>query len=175
MIYTLQGHTPILHGKRHFIAPSASVIGSVIMHDNVSIWFSAVVRGDNEPIRIGDSTNVQDGAVLHTDPGAPLTIGNSVTIGHVAMVHGCTIGDNCLIGIHSVILNHVVIGNNCLIGANTLITEGSVIPDNSLVVGTPGKVLRTLTVDEITALHTNAMNYVEHMKRYLTALQPHPS
>ena len=170
MIYTLQGHTPVLHGKRHFIAPSASVIGSVILHDNVSIWFSAVVRGDNEPIRIGDSTNIQDGAVLHTDPGAPLTIGNNVTVGHLAMLHGCTIGDNCLIGIHSVILNHAVIGNNCLIGANTLITKNTVIPDNSLVL--PGKVLRTLKVEEIEAIRVNANHYVEHLKRYLTALTP---
>lgn len=172
MIYTLQGHTPVLHGKRHFVAPNASVIGSVILHDNVSIWFSAVVRGDNEPIRIGDSSNIQDGAVLHTDPGAPLTIGNHVTVGHLAMVHGCTIGDNCLIGIHSVILNHVTIGNNCLIGANALLTEGTVIPDNSLVVGTPGKVLRTLTEKEIESIRTNAVNYVEHLKRYSTALTP---
>ena len=173
MIYTLQGHTPVLHGKRHFIAPSASVIGSVILHDNVSIWFSAVVRGDNEPICIGAHTNIQDGAVLHTDPGAPLTIGNHVTVGHLAMVHGCTIGDNCLIGIHSVILNHAIIGNNCLIGANTLITEGMHIPDNSLVVGTPGKVLRTLSPDEIAAIHTNATRYVGNLQRYLTLLQTH--
>lgn len=175
MIYTLQGHSPVLHGKHHFIAPSANVIGSVILHDNVSIWFSAVVRGDNEPIRIGDNSNIQDGAVLHTDPGAPLTIGNKVTVGHLAMLHGCTIGDNCLIGIHSVILNHAVIGNNCLIGANALITEGTVIPDNSLVVGTPGKVLRTLTDEEIKSIRANAVNYVEHLKRYLTLLQPHPT
>ena len=175
MIYTLQGHTPTLHGKRHFIAPSASVIGSVILHDNVSIWFSAVVRGDNEPIRIGAHSNIQDGAVLHTDPGAPLTIGNHVTIGHLAMVHGCTIGDNCLIGINSVILNHANIGNNCLIGANALITEGMIIPDNSLVIGTPGKVLRSLRAEEIEAIQANAAHYVENLHRYLTELQPHHS
>ena len=174
MLYTLQGHTPILHGKHHFIAPNASVIGTVILHDHVSVWFNATIRGDNEPIRIGAHTNIQDGAVLHTDPGAPLTIGNHVTVGHLAMLHGCTIGDGSLIGIHSTILNHVVIGNNCLIGANTLITEGKVIPDNSLVVGSPGKVLRTLTQEEITAIHANAINYTQNMQRYLSALQPHP-
>ena len=170
MIYTLQGHTPVLHGKQHYIAPNASVIGSVIFHDNVSVWFNAVIRGDNEPIRIGASTNIQDGAVLHTDPDAPLTVGNNVTIGHLATLHGCTIGDNCLIGIQSVILNHAVIGNNCLIGANALITEGCVIPDNSLVIGTPGKVLRSLSAEEIEAIHANAAHYVENLHRYLTSL-----
>ena len=175
MMYTLQGHTPILHGKHHFIASNATVIGSVILHDNVSVWFNAVIRGDNEPIRIGANTNIQDGAVLHTDPGAPLTIGNHVTIGHLAMVHGCTIGDNTLIGIHSTILNHAIIGHNCLIGAHTLIPEGKVIPDNSLVVGTPGRVIRSLSPEEVTALHTNAARYVENFQRYLTTLQPHPA
>ena len=170
MIYTLQGHTPVLHGKHHYIAPNASVIGLVILHENVSVWFSAVIRGDNEPIRIGANSNIQDGAVLHTDPDEPLTIGNGVTVGHQATLHGCTVGDNCLIGINSVILNHAAIGNNCLVGANTLITEGSVIPDNSLVIGTPGKVIRSLREEEIESMRANAARYVENMQRYLTSL-----
>ena len=171
MLYRLEQRTPELHGQQHFIAPNASVIGTVILQDNVSIWFNAVLRGDNEPIRIGSNSNIQDGAVLHTDPGVPLTIGNNVTVGHLAMLHGCTIGDGSLIGIHSTILNHAVIGRNCLIGAHTLITEGKVIPDNSLVVGSPGKVLRTLSTEEITAIHNNAARYVENMKRYLSSLK----
>lgn len=172
MLYRLGNRTPELHGQQHFIAPNASVIGSVILENNVSVWFNAVIRGDNEPIRIGANSNIQDGAVLHTDPGAPLTIGNNVTVGHLAMLHGCTIGDGSLIGINSVILNHAVIGRNCLIGANTLITEGKIIPDNSLVVGSPGKVLRTLDEEEISAMHRNAAHYVENLQRYLNTLKP---
>ncbi len=170
MLYQLGERTPELRGEHHFVAANASVIGTVILEDNVSVWFNAVLRGDIEPIHIGTNSNIQDGAVLHTDPGAPLTIGNNVTVGHLAMLHGCTIGDGSLIGIHSVILNHAVIGRNCLIGANTLITEGKVIPDNSLVVGSPGKVLRTLSEEEIAAIHANAARYVENLKRYLSSL-----
>ncbi len=170
MLYQLGERIPELRGEHHFVAANASVIGTVILEDNVSVWFNAVIRGDNEPIHIGTNSNIQDGAVLHTDPGAPLTIGSNVTVGHLAMLHGCTIGDGSLIGIHSVILNHAVIGRNCLIGANTLITEGKVIPDNSLVVGSPGKVLRTLSEEEIAAIHANAARYVENLKRYLSSL-----
>lgn len=169
MIYTVSGRTPKLHGQKHFIAPNASIIGSVILEDNVSIWFNAVIRGDNEPICVGANSNVQDGAVLHTDPGAPLVIGNFVTVGHMAMLHGCTIGDGSLIGVHCTILNHAVIGKNCLIGANTLITEGKIIPDNTLVVGSPGKVLRSLSEEEIAALHANAMRYTDNLDRYLNS------
>lgn len=172
MLYQLENRTPELHGQQHFIAPNASVIGSVILENNVSVWFNAVIRGDNEPIRIGANSNIQDGAVLHTDPGAPLTIGNNVTVGHMAMLHGCTVSDGSLIGIKSVILNHAVIGRNCLIGANTLITEGKIIPDNSLVVGSPGKVLRTLGEEEIAAMHANTANYVKKLQRYLNTLKP---
>lgn len=172
MLYTLEKRTPELHGQMHFIAPNASVIGSVILQDNVSVWFNTVIRGDNEPVRIGANSNIQDGAILHTDPGAPLTIGDNVSIGHMAMLHGCTIGAGSLVGINSVILNHAVIGRNCLVGANTLITEGKIIPDNSLVVGSPGKVLRTLKEEEIAAMHSNAAHYVKNLKRYLTSLEP---
>jgi len=170
MLYRLNEHIPELRGSQHFIAPGSSVIGSVILENNVSIWFNAVLRGDNEPIRIGENSNVQDGAVLHTDPGAPLTVGNNVTIGHKAVLHGCTVGDGCLIGINSVILNHAVIGRNCLIGADALVTEGKVILDNSLVIGSPGKVLRILSEEEIAAMHANAAHYVKNLERYLIGL-----
>jgi carbonic anhydrase/acetyltransferase-like protein (isoleucine patch superfamily) len=170
MLYRLNDRFPELRGERHFIAGSASVIGSVILENNVSIWFNAVLRGDNESIHIGTNSNIQDGAVLHTDVGIPLTVAANVSIGHQAMLHGCTIGEGSLIGIKATILNHSVIGRNCLIGSNTLITEGKVIPDNSLVIGSPGKVVRTLTEAEIAALHANAEHYVELMARYADRL-----
>ncbi|MGC2048686.1 MAG: gamma carbonic anhydrase family protein, partial [Gallionella sp.] len=161
MLYSLGSRIPELRGDNHFIADNASVIGSVVLEENVSIWFNAVVRGDNETIHIGANSNIQDGAVLHTDPGAPLTIAAKVTVGHQATLHGCSIGEGSLIGIKAVVLNHSMIGRNCLIGANTLITEGKVIPDNSLVTGSPGKVVRTLTEDEIDAISANAVHYLE--------------
>ena len=170
MLYALGNRTPELRGEHHFIAPGACIIGSVTLENNVSIWFNAVIRGDEEPIHIGANSNVQDGAVLHTDLGAPLSVGNDVTIGHKAVLHGCTIGDGSLIGINSVILNHVVIGKNCLIGANALITEGKVIPDYSLVVGSPGKVIRTLSDVEIAAMRANGAHYVENLQSYSTEL-----
>ena len=166
MLYRLADRVPELRGTRHFVAENASVIGTVILENNASIWFNAVLRGDNEPIRIGENSNIQDGAVLHTDPGAPLTVAANVTVGHQATLHGCTIGEGSLIGIKAVVLNHAVIGKNCLIGANALVTEGKVIPDNSLVVGSPGKVLRSLTEEEIAAMHANTARYVEHAERY---------
>jgi carbonic anhydrase/acetyltransferase-like protein (isoleucine patch superfamily) len=172
MLYRLNDRFPELRGERHFIAGSASVIGSVVLENNVSIWFNAVLRGDNESIHIGTNSNIQDGAVLHTDVGIPLTVAANVSIGHQAMLHGCTIGEGSLIGIKATILNHSVIGRNCLIGSNTLITEGKVIPDNSLVIGSPGKVVRTLTGAEIAALHANAEHYVELMVRYADGLHP---
>ncbi len=172
MLYQLGDRTPELRGDTHFVAPSADVIGHVILENNVSVWFGAVLRGDNEPIHIGPNSNVQDGAVLHTDPGAPLSVARNVTIGHQAMLHGCTVGEGSLVGIKAVILNHAVIGKNCLIGANTLITEGKVIPDNSLVVGSPGKVVRSLSADEIAAMHANTAHYVENGQRYLKHLHP---
>jgi carbonic anhydrase/acetyltransferase-like protein (isoleucine patch superfamily) len=172
MLYRLNERIPELRGKHHFIADSASVIGTVILENNVSIWFGAVLRGDNEPIHIGENSNIQDGSVLHTDVGIPLTVASNVTVGHQVMLHGCTIGEGSLIGIKAVILNHSVIGKNCLIGANTLITEGKVIPDNSLVIGAPGKVVRTLTETEIAAMHANTAHYVELMARYADGLHP---
>jgi carbonic anhydrase/acetyltransferase-like protein (isoleucine patch superfamily) len=165
-LHRLGERIPELRGNMHFVAPSADVIGTVILENNVSIWFGAVLRGDNEPIHIGENSNIQDGSVLHTDIGSPLTVGANVTVGHQAMLHGCSIGEGSLIGIKAVVLNHAVIGKNCLIGANALITEGKVIPDNSLVIGSPGKVLRTLGDEEIAAMHANSAHYVEKAAIY---------
>ena len=142
------------------------MIGSVVMHQNASIWFGAVLRGDNDVITIGENSNVQDLSVLHVDPGFPLTIGKNVTVGHKVMLHGCEIGDNSLVGINSVILNGAKIGKNCLIGANSLISENKVIPDGSLVMGSPGKVVKQLTEDQMKGLEMSALHYVENFKRY---------
>ena len=157
-----------------WIAHNATVIGDVRLGANASIWFGAVLRGDNDPISIGKNSNIQDGSVLHTDIGAPLTVGENVTVGHMVMLHGCTVGDGSLIGIKSVILNRAVIGKSCIIGANTLIPEGKVIPDRSLVMGSPGKVVRELTDQEVAMLATSAAHYVENAKRYVTDLQVLP-
>jgi carbonic anhydrase/acetyltransferase-like protein (isoleucine patch superfamily) len=149
-----------------FVAPSASVIGSVVLHPDSSVWFGAVIRGDSDIITIGPESNVQDNAVLHTDPGIPLTLGRGVTVGHHAMVHGCTIGDYSLVGIHAVILNGAVIGKHCVIGANAFVPEGKVIPDNSLVMGTPGKVVRTLDDAAVMGLRMSAAGYVANGRRF---------
>lgn len=156
---------------QYWIAPTAVVLGRVILERNASVWFGAVVRGDNDPITIGENSNVQDLSVLHTDEGVPLTIGRDVTIGHKVMLHGCTIGDNTLIGINSVVLNRAVIGRNCIIGANALITEGKVIPDNSLVMGSPGKVVRTLDEGAAQMMQMSAAHYVGNWKRYAAELR----
>jgi carbonic anhydrase/acetyltransferase-like protein (isoleucine patch superfamily) len=155
-----------------FIAPNATVIGKVVLEPDVSIWFNAVLRGDNDYIRIGPGSNVQDNAVLHTDPGIELVVGRDCTIGHMVMLHGCTIGDGTLVGIKAVVLNHAKIGKNCLIGANALITEGKEIPDRSLVLGSPGKVVRQLTDEEVQGLYRSAHGYVQHGRRYRAGLQP---
>lgn len=166
MIYSLGDRRVEFHGEDWFIADNATVIGSVVLKQNASIWFNAVVRGDNDVITIGENSNIQDGSILHTDPGILLTIGRDVTVGHLAMLHGCVVGDNSLIGIKSLIMNRAVIGKNCLIGANSLITEGQTIPDGSLVKGAPGKVVRTLTDREIEGLRLSAGRYVENFKRF---------
>jgi len=149
-----------------WVAPTATVIGQVELGRQVSVWFGAVVRADNSKIKLGDFSNVQENAVLHTDAGIEMNIGNYVTIGHQAMLHGCTIGDNSLIGIQAVILNHAVIGKNCIIGANALIPEGKVIPDNSVVMGSPGKVVKTLDEASIQKLKMSAMHYAEHFQKF---------
>jgi carbonic anhydrase/acetyltransferase-like protein (isoleucine patch superfamily) len=170
MLYALGDRRVELRGKHHYIAPNASVIGTVVLEDEASMWFNTVARGDTETIVIGPRANIQDGSILHADPGAPLTIGREVSVGHLVMLHGCTIGEGSLIGIQSVILNHAVIGRECLIGACTLIPEGKTIPDRSLVMGTPGKVVRTLTDEEVAGLRRTAAHYVENARRYLADL-----
>lgn len=155
---------------QYWIAPNATVLGHVILKKNASVWFGAVLRGDNDPIVIGENSNIQDNAVLHTDVGQPLTIGDNVTVGHQVMLHGCTIGDGSLIGIGSIVLNGAKIGKGCLVGAGALITEGKEIPDYSMVVGSPGKVIRTLAPEQAAALSAGALHYVENWKRYKTGL-----
>jgi carbonic anhydrase/acetyltransferase-like protein (isoleucine patch superfamily) len=158
-------------GDAFWIAPSAVVIGNVRLENNASVWWQAVLRGDNDLITVGENSNVQDGCVLHTDPGYPLTIGRNVTVGHLAMLHGCTIGDNSLIGIGAVILNGAVIGENCLIGAKALVPEGKRIPANSLVMGAPGKVVRELEARHVARLREAADHYVGNWQRYRRELR----
>ena len=170
MIYSLGEKKITTDGKNFWIAPNAAVIGSVILKKNANIWFNTTLRGDNDPIIVGENSNIQDGSVCHTDDGMPLTIGNNVTVGHKVILHSCTIGDNSLIGMGSTILNNAKIGNNCLVGANTLITEGKVFPDNSMIVGSPGKFKRELTEQEIQIINLSALHYVENMKRFKNQL-----
>jgi carbonic anhydrase/acetyltransferase-like protein (isoleucine patch superfamily) len=154
-----------------YICPGAHVIGNVHLKANSSVWFGAVLRGDNEPIHIGERSNVQEGAVLHVDQGCPLTVGNDVTVGHQAMLHGCTIGNGSLIGIQAVILNRAVIGEDCLIGAGALISEGKVIPARSVVMGAPGKIVRQLTDDEIANMRIGNAHYVAAAALYASDLK----
>ena len=175
-LYALGGREPEYPADDSaWVAPGAFVIGTVRLQRDASIWFGAVLRGDNELIDIGEGSNVQDGAVLHTDPGSPLTLGRGVTVGHRAVLHGCTIGDYSLIGIGATILNGARIGRDCLVGAGALITEGKVIPDGSLVLGAPGRVARTLDVEAISALRAGAAHYVENARRYRRDLHPSPA
>ena len=171
-IYSLDGVTPDLPpAGEYWIAPSATVIGRVRLERDASVWFGATLRGDNELILIGEGSNVQDGCVFHTDMGAPLTVGANCTIGHQAILHGCTIGDNSLIGMGACILNYAQIGKNCLIGAKALIPEGKVIPDNSLVMGAPGKVVREVTPEIAEQLARAAENYVRNWRRFAAGLR----
>ena len=164
-VYRLGDREPVI-GKGCWIADNASVIGSVVLGDNANIWFGAVLRGDNDPITIGANTNIQDNSVLHTDEGVPLSLGDNVTIGHMVMLHGCTIGDGSLIGINAVVLNGAKIGKHCIIGANALIPEGKVIPDRSLVVGSPGRIIRQLSDEDLQRLMEGASGYVAHAREY---------
>jgi carbonic anhydrase/acetyltransferase-like protein (isoleucine patch superfamily) len=170
-LYRLGDHRPELH-QPCWVADNATLVGNVIVGRNASVWFNCVLRGDNDVIRIGAGSNVQDGSVLHTDPGLPLEIGAEVTVGHVAMLHGCRVGDGSLIGMKAVVLNRAVIGRECLIGANALIPEGRVVPDRSLVVGSPGKVIRELTDEDVARLRQSARHYVEHWQRYRSEFSP---
>jgi len=169
-LYALDGVAPEVDPDIGWIAPTAVIVGHCVLGPEVGIWFGVVARGDIEPIRIGARTNVQENAVLHTDKGFPLTIGENCTIGHGAIVHGCTIGDNTLIGMGATVLNGARIGKNCLIGANALITEGKEIPDNSLVVGAPGKVVRVLDEEAIAGLAASADRYVKNAKRFAAGM-----
>lgn len=168
-IFRLGDKAPQL-GSDVWVAPNATVIGDIRLADRVSIWWNAVLRGDNDPISIGAGSNIQDGSVLHTDAGIPMDIGMDVTVGHLAMLHGCTVGDGSLIGIGSVILNRAVIGRGCIVGANTLIPEGKLFPDRVLIVGSPGKVVRELSDEEVARLRQSAAHYVGNAGRYRTGL-----
>ena len=166
-IYKLGDVAPELPASgNYWVAENASVMGNVILKDNASIWYNVVARGDNDPITVGENSNIQDGSVLHTDHGAPLTIGRDVTVGHMAMLHGCTIADETLIGIGATVLNGVTIGKNCIIGAHALIPEGKVIPDGSLVMGAPGKVIKPVSEQQIQVIKLSALHYVENWKRH---------
>jgi len=170
MIFEL-GNKRLKSEGKYWVAPTANVIGDVILKNDSSVWFNAVIRGDIENITVGEGSNIQDNCVLHTDNGFPLKIGKMVTVGHLVMLHGCTIMDNSLIAIGSTILNKSVIGNNCIIGANSLITEGKIIPDNSLVMGSPGKVIRQVTEEEKKAITENAQRYIDNWKKYVKDLK----
>ncbi|HEV3106436.1 MAG TPA: gamma carbonic anhydrase family protein [Trinickia sp.] len=159
-IYKLGEYAPTIH-ESVFIADTATIIGKVTVEENASVWFGAAIRGDNEPITIGTGSNVQEGAVLHADPGYPLTIGANVTVGHQAMLHGCTIEQGALIGIQAIVLNGAVIGRNCLVGAGAVVTEGKVFPERSLILGSPARVVRELTDAEVAGLGRAAAVYVE--------------
>lgn len=171
-IYSLDDILPTLpEPGRFWVAPDAHVIGRVRLGEDVGIWFGVVLRGDNELIDIGAATNIQEGALLHTDEGAPLSVGAGCTIGHHAILHGCTIGENSLIGMGATVLNHARIGRNCLIGANALVTEGKEFPDNSLIVGAPAKAIRVLDEAAIERLRWSARHYVDNWKRYAKGMR----
>ena len=169
MIYQIDKHSPKFNDT-NFIAPNATVIGRVVLEEDASVWFNVVIRGDNDPIIIGKKSNIQDGSILHTDLGAPLNIGEGVTVGHKVMLHGCSISENCLIGINSTILNHAVIGKNSIVGANSLITEGKEYPDNTLIMGSPAKPIRELREAEIMMINMSSEHYVENGKRFMKSL-----
>src|SRR5262245_27065546 len=174
-LYAIGERRVLLRGAHHYIAPDASVIGSVTLENEANVWFNVVIRADNDQITIGEQTNVQDGSVLHVDPGYPMKLGRRVTIGHKVMLHGCTVGDGALIGINSVIMNGAKIGKSALIGANTLIAEGKEIPDGVLVLGSPGKIIRELKQEEKDFLLKIADGYVERSRIYKAELREIPS
>lgn len=172
MIYSLDGRAPKFPETDYFVAGNATLIGSVTLHRNASVWFNCVLRGDNDELVVGEGSNIQDGSVIHTDPGLKVIIGRNVTVGHMAMLHGCEIGDDTLIGIKAVVLNRARIGRHCIVGANTLIPEGKEIPDGSLVLGSPGRIVRQLGPEEIKAIAVAAEHYIANFNRYLKSLRP---
>lgn len=169
-IYQLGESTPDIDPSA-WVAESANVIGKVRLEANSSVWFNVTIRGDNDLITLGENSNLQEGAVLHTDPGKPLTIGKNVTVGHQAMLHGCTIGDGSLIGMQAIVLNNAKIGKNCLVGAGAVVTEGKEFPDNSLIIGSPAKVARTLTDEQAAALGRSSASYVERAQLFKSQLK----
>ena len=171
MIYQLDDRKPVLKGD-NFVADNAAVIGSVVLERGASVWWNVTIRGDNDVITLGENVNIQDGSVLHTDGGVPLVLERNVSVGHLVMLHGCTVRENSLIGIGAIVLNKAVIGRNCLIGAGAMVTEGKVIPDGSLVLGVPGKVVRQLTPEEIATNTWIADHYVERAGIYGKGLKP---
>lgn len=172
MIYSLGDRRPVFDGNNHFIADNATIVGSVKLCDSTSVWFNCVLRGDNDWIEIGERSNIQDGSVLHTDPGMRLSVGGGVTVGHKVMLHGCTINDNSLIGIGSTVLNGARIGANCVVGAHSLITENKEFPDGSLIIGSPARVVRSLEPEELAMLNKSADIYVANARRFNMELQP---
>ena len=170
MKYSLDGVGVELRGEGHFIAPNAAVIGDVVLEENVSVWFSVVIRGDADKIHIGAGSNIQDGTVCHADPGQPLIIGRNVTIGHNAMVHGCSIDDGTLVGINAVILNGAKVGKGCVIAANAMVPENMEIPDGSMVMGTPARIKKQLSEEQQAMFAVNAAHYVENGRRYRAGL-----
>jgi len=171
-VYSLDGHVPELPDAEHlWIAPDAHVMGKVRLGADVGVWFGAVLRGDNELIDVGARSNIQEGAMLHTDIGYPLTLGEDVTVGHHAILHGCTIGEGSLVGMGATILNGACIGKGCLVGANALVTEGKVFPDNSLIVGSPAKVMRELDAEAVARLRKSASGYVANAQRFRAGLK----
>jgi carbonic anhydrase/acetyltransferase-like protein (isoleucine patch superfamily) len=173
-LYALGDKRVELLGDRHYIAHDATLVGAITLHAAANIWFKVVIRAENDTVRIGEGTNVQDGAVLHVDPGFPMALGERVTIGHKVMLHGCTVGDGALIGINSVVLNGAKIGRGSLIGANALIPEGKEIPEGVLVVGSPGRIVRELKPEERTNILRIADGYVERAQRYQAELREQP-
>lgn len=170
MIYSLGDKVPQLKGD-NYVAPNASVIGNVVLERGANVWWNVTIRGDNDLITLGENVNIQDGSVLHTDEGVKLTLEKDVSVGHMAMLHGCTVKEGSLIGIKAVVLNHAVIGRECLVGANALIPEGKVIPDRSLVLGSPGRVVRTLTDDDVKMIRSIAQHYLDNAARYRAGLK----
>ncbi len=171
-LYEIDGLKPETPpSDNYWVAPTATVIGRVLIGEDVGIWFGTTIRGDNEPISIGKGSNVQENTVMHTDPGFPVNMGEGCTIGHGAIIHGCTIGDNSLVGMGATILNGARIGKNCLVGANALVTEGKEFPDNSLIVGAPAKAVRSLDEEAVNALRRSANHYIANWKRFKNGLK----
>lgn len=166
MMLALDDAVPVLQGNGHFIAENATIIGCVRLRDQSSVWFNSVLRGDNDWLEVGERSNIQDGSILHTDPGIPLIVGNGVTVGHRAMLHGCAVGDNSLIGIGSILLNGSVVGRNCIVGAHSLLPEGREFPEGTLIMGSPARVARDLNNQEIANIGWSADVYVQNAQRF---------